>query len=56
MEIKPTYVTFKQAKWLFEKGFNSFTKQTASLVVCNRDGKNEHYSLYKDATKWNLDF
>lgn len=55
MEIKPTYVTFKQAKWLFEKGFNSFTKQTASLVVCNRDGKNEHYSFYKDATKWNLD-
>jgi hypothetical protein len=55
MEIKPSYVTFKQAKWLFEKGFNIFTKDTKSLIIDNRYGNNEHYSFYKDATEWNID-
>lgn len=53
--VKPSYVTFKQAKWLFEKGFNIFTKDTKSLIIDNRYGNNEHYSFYKDATEWNID-
>jgi len=37
MEIEPTYVTFEQAKWLKEKGFNTPVRQRWSIVE-NVDG------------------
>ena len=46
-EIKPTYVTFEQAKWLKEKGFDEecnkfYVKQNAKIF-----GIDEHGRYYK---------
>lgn len=52
--MKAKYVTFEQAKLLFEKGFTLFTENTKSVASNNRYGDNEHYSFYKDATNWDI--
>ncbi len=49
MEIKPTYISFEQAKWLKEKGFD---EKTWSYYY---DGELHHGVLDDGEVKWNSD-
>jgi hypothetical protein len=47
MEIKPTYITFEQAKWLKEKGFNEVTTtwmQRGDGISGDVEGKRDYWN------------
>jgi len=52
-EIKPTYITFEQAKWLKEKGFNQRTKMVWLYSLGKQYLREVHLSLELNDAEYN---